>query len=167
VLKVPMDALSSLEGRSVSFYIYHTDDDVGRLSGTDHVPPKGSVVLLELDTLTYNDSDGDGIDDTWERQHLGSLQWGPDDDINGDGVTNIQHQTNQTDPGAPVWAEADDGYMETCVFHPVVFQNALADAEGDGWDNRIRLQADPFDELDAYAGNFSYFAIEDYHLEIL
>lgn len=157
VLKVPMDALSSIEGKIASFYVD------GSLAGKAQIAPKGSVVPLELDTLSYNDSDSDGLDDTWEMQQFGTLQLGPQDDINGDGIANLEHQKSKTDPSKPVWTydELND-IQETCVFHPLVLQKALTESRSDDYHNCIKLQGG------TYAGNFSYDAAwaEDYSLEI-
>ena len=114
VLRVPMDALASIEGQAATFYIG------GRLAGTTHIPSKGSVVLMDLDTLSSNDSDGDGMDDTWEMQYFGNLARGGDGDINGNGFTDREEYENGTDPTAPVWVDIDDTHRKTCIFHPLV-----------------------------------------------
>jgi hypothetical protein len=45
--------------------------------------------------------DNDGLDDAWEIRHFGSLSAHPDDDPDGDGLTNIEEQREQTDPNNP------------------------------------------------------------------
>jgi len=158
VLKVPMDALAPIEGQAASFYVD------GSLAGRAQISAKGSVVALDLDTLEYNDSDSDGLDDTWEMQQFGTLQLGPQDDINGDGIDNLEHQAGKTDPTKPVWTTDDLNDMrETCVFHPLVLRKALTQAQSDRYHNRINLQAA------TYIGNFSYEATwgENYDLEIV
>ncbi len=39
---------------------------------------------------TSADEDGDGLPDKWELTHFGNLDQGPDDDPDGDGLTNIE-----------------------------------------------------------------------------
>jgi hypothetical protein len=80
-LRVPMDALASIEGKAATFYIG------GRLAGTTHIPVKGTIVPMDLDTLSSNDSDNDGMDDTWEMQHFGTLDRNGSGDITGTGIT--------------------------------------------------------------------------------
>ena len=68
VLRVPMDALDSIEGESANVYI----GDV--LAGETVVPARGTVVELNLDTLYNKDSDHDVMDDDWELSYFGSLE---------------------------------------------------------------------------------------------
>ena len=62
----------------------------------------GSVLLasLILRGTTILDSDADGLDDTWEQTHLGSLARGPKDDPEGDGYNNAREQVMGTNPMA-------------------------------------------------------------------
>jgi len=48
-----------------------------------------------------NDTDEDGLTDTWEQLHFGNLTQGPQEDFDGDGHTNLQEFTNETDPTDP------------------------------------------------------------------
>ena len=45
-----------------------------------------------------NDSDADGLDDTWELTQLGGLTHGPTDDPDHDGYTNAREQILNFDP---------------------------------------------------------------------
>jgi subtilisin-like proprotein convertase family protein len=60
----------------------------------------GSVVLasLILRGTAITDSDADGLDDTWEQTHFGSLTRGPRDDPDDDGYRNAREQVMGTDP---------------------------------------------------------------------
>ena len=51
------------------------------------------------------DSDHDGLDDNWEMARLGTLDYGPADDPDGDGYSNAREQCLDTDPRVydPVW----------------------------------------------------------------
>lgn len=153
-LRVPMDALNSIKGRTVLFFV------AGAPANKDEeykIPVKGSVVHLDLDTIV-EDNDNDGMDDHWEMTYFGTLARDGSGDINGDGVLDLEEYQSNTIPTAVVW---DNG--ETCIAHPIMLQNALTDAVKDGIDNVIRL------EVNTYVGNFTYGAVlgEDYDLQII
>ena len=48
-----------------------------------------------------NDSDSDGLPDEWEKEQFGNLTYGPGDDPDGDGYTNLQEYLNGTNPTNP------------------------------------------------------------------
>jgi hypothetical protein len=54
-------------------------------------------ILLDV----AGDSDGDSLYDAWERRFFGHLLYGPDDDPDGDGVSNRNEFRNGTDPTDP------------------------------------------------------------------
>lgn len=62
-------------------------NDSGGISGV------GSVRNIHFDnfraSLAYLDSDEDGLPDGWEMRHFGHLGYGPDDDPDGDGTSNL------------------------------------------------------------------------------
>ncbi len=66
-------------------------DNLG-LTATDTV----SVLVLNSDT------DNDGLPDAWEIQHFGNLDQGPNDDFDGDGLSNLREFQDGTDPTVPV-----------------------------------------------------------------
>ena len=45
------------------------------------------------------DNDADGLPDSWEMTHFGTINQESDDDPDNDGLTNLQEMTNQTCPG--------------------------------------------------------------------
>ncbi len=55
-------------------------------------------VSLILEGVLIVDTDGDGLDDNWERAHFGSLAQGPKDDPDKDGYSNMREQLMGTDP---------------------------------------------------------------------
>ncbi|MFC7337453.1 hypothetical protein ACFQY0_09725 [Haloferula chungangensis] len=55
------------------------------------------------------DSDGDGLPDAWERKFFGNLDKGPDDDGDGDGLTNRDEWLIGTDPTR---ADSDDDGLD-------------------------------------------------------
>ena len=62
--------------------------DNGRiLNGADYLP----LIAME-------DSDADGLVDIWEVQYFGDLTHWASEDYDGDGLTNLEEQTNHTDP---------------------------------------------------------------------
>jgi hypothetical protein len=76
-----------------------------------HAPvPAGALVKIQfdpgdisvnLDSILfrgYQDSDGDGLPDDWELWRFGSLNYGPNDDPDGDGNPNYAEWVADTDP---------------------------------------------------------------------
>ncbi|MBI4660638.1 MAG: S8 family serine peptidase [Verrucomicrobia bacterium] len=61
----------------------------------------GSVrsIRLIVRGVPITDSDGDGLDDSWELQHFGNLAFGPQDDVDNDGFSNAREQIVGTVPG--------------------------------------------------------------------
>lgn len=113
VLKVPMSAFDPIQGKAAGLYV------AGQLAAETVIPPKGSVVELNLDALVpgdSNDSDHDGMDDGWELEYFGNLDRDGTGDMNGNGISDLDEYNAGNDPAAPVWQQADDGYWETCVF---------------------------------------------------
>jgi fibronectin type 3 domain-containing protein len=49
-------------------------------------------------TTVNNDSDGDGLPDTWEQQYFGTLSHNGSGDYDGDGVSNLQEYQSGTNP---------------------------------------------------------------------
>ncbi len=45
-----------------------------------------------------SDSDHDGLPDSWEQEHFGNLNQGPEDDYDADGYTNLKEYQENTDP---------------------------------------------------------------------
>ncbi len=61
----------------------------------------GELTSFKYTTITVEaDNDNDGLPDSWEYQYFGDLSQGPNDDFNGDGITNLQHYQNHSDPTA-------------------------------------------------------------------
>ncbi|HWH68995.1 MAG TPA: thrombospondin type 3 repeat-containing protein, partial [Candidatus Sulfotelmatobacter sp.] len=59
-----------------------------------------SVSLIIRGTQIF-DADHDGLDDSWEMAHFGSLSFGPQADPDGDGFNNAREQVMGTNPLAP------------------------------------------------------------------
>jgi hypothetical protein len=81
-------------------------------------PAIGNVTYVQIivDGVPIVDTDHDGLDDNWERQHFGNLTFGPKDDPDGDGFNNAREQSMGTDPmlaNAPLkldFSELNAGY---------------------------------------------------------
>lgn len=60
----------------------------------------GSVLQVDLTLrgVAIVDSDGDGLDDRWEKDHFGTLSPRATEDPDGDGLSNAVEQVLQTDP---------------------------------------------------------------------
>ncbi|NND65746.1 MAG: hypothetical protein HKM24_07260 [Gammaproteobacteria bacterium] len=103
----------------------------GAWSGSK-TPTGGNEVVLPTVTSTYvltctgvggstsdtativvnavDDTDADGLPDSWELTYFGDLSQGADDDADNDGVTNINEYLNDTDPNvANTVAESSGG----------------------------------------------------------
>ena len=63
----------------------------------------GSLEGVELIVtgVPINDSDHDGLDDSWELANLGSLNYGPNEDPDRDGFSNAREQILGTNPLVP------------------------------------------------------------------
>jgi hypothetical protein len=59
-------------------------------------------ILATAEFAQAADTDGDGLDDSWEIAHFGHLDWGAEDDVDHDGYTNLQEFTGGTDPTDPL-----------------------------------------------------------------
>ncbi|HTH47510.1 MAG TPA: proprotein convertase P-domain-containing protein, partial [Candidatus Limnocylindria bacterium] len=64
---------------------------------TGEVGTVNSVELI-LHGIPIADTDADGLDDTWEIAHFGSLNFGPRDDPDRDGWNNATEQLRGSDP---------------------------------------------------------------------
>lgn len=66
-------------------------------------PASGAVTYAELilQGLPITDTDGDGLDDSWELNWFGNLNSGPKDDSDHDGFNNAREQVLSTPPTAP------------------------------------------------------------------
>lgn len=60
---------------------------------------QGTAIVFDLSGASP-DVDGDGLPDWFEQFFLGSLDAGPDDDSDGDGLSNIDELRSATHPGA-------------------------------------------------------------------
>lgn len=113
--------------------------------------PATVTIAINLSGLDYS-GDGDGLPDSWEMNYFGNLNQGPDDDPDGDQLTNLQEYLLGTDPtqqnldtdndGLPDWYELQQfGNLD---------QQGNADSDGDGVTNYVEYLSgnDPNDAGD-------------------
>ena len=84
---------------------YESSFGAWRLEVSDEQPAMtGTItnVTLTVTGVPITDTDHDGLDDRWELAHFGTLAYGPRDDVNGDGYTNMREYLLGRDPAAPV-----------------------------------------------------------------
>jgi hypothetical protein len=87
-----------------------------------------AVFSLRFETLTTVDTDEDGLPDSWEMQHFGSLDHHGSGDFDGDGLTNLQEYQRGTNPGkydsdGDGIADAEDMSPLVADSQPVVVSN--------------------------------------------
>lgn len=73
---------------TLTFALYVNDGDYGTASDSVNVVVQN----------TSNDDDNDGLPDPWEMQYFGTLAYGPNDDPDGDGLSNMQEYIEGTNP---------------------------------------------------------------------
>jgi hypothetical protein len=85
--------------------------------------------------LSAGDSDADGLPDGWEMANFGTLSYGPNDDPDHDGLTNIQEYQLGTNPNNP-------------------------DSDGDGINDGVEVAAgtDPLD-----SGSYPAYIVDDFY----
>ena len=71
------------------------DNDCDGLTDCNDSDCSGNVLCVSGQVV---DIDFDGLEDEWERQFFGSLAYGPEDDLDGDGYSNIQEFLGGSDP---------------------------------------------------------------------
>ena len=84
-------------------HFFETTAGVWTVAVSDEsIGASGSVlgVDLTISGVAITDSDNDGLDDNWEMMKLGTLAYGPADDPDGDGYSNMREQIMGTHPGA-------------------------------------------------------------------
>jgi len=98
----------------------HVDLITGKFGGSVYsancgwISLNNAFALVQTDVLLPGlDSDGDGLPDAWELAHFGSLVFGPNDDPDGDGATNLQEYLAGTDPNDPTSVLAITSYTTT------------------------------------------------------
>ncbi len=94
------------------------------------------LTLAQINAIYTNgiaglgDIDNDGLADTWEVQYFGNTSATPSADPDNDGLTNLQEQSNGTNP---TLADTDgDGLSDGAEVNTYLTNPKLADTDGDG-----------------------------------
>ncbi|MBI4698068.1 MAG: hypothetical protein HY758_03955 [Nitrospirae bacterium] len=102
-------------------------------ANNDYRPMQGSPACTMSSTGSYvgalpcasPDSDSDGMLDSWEIQYFGNLSQGPNDDYDGDGLTNLQEYLKGTNPSMK---DSDgDGAMDGIDIYPLDISKVWTD----------------------------------------
>ena len=98
------------------------------------------------------DSDSDGLPDDWEMNYFGNLDYGPEDDPDGDSLSNLGEYQAGTDPtvGDTDSDGIPDGWEVENGLDPLDESDANQDPDGDGYTNRQEYEGgtDPHDGND-------------------
>ena len=133
-----------------------------RVTATDEYNAT-NIMQIQVN-LSFNDSDGDSMDDDWERMYFGNLDRDGSGDTDGDGLSDAQEFANHTDP-TKVDTDSDglsDG-EEVNDYH----SNPLStDGDGDGigdWDEVKVYSTNPISIDTDSDGINDYEEINVYH----
>ena len=112
-----------------------------RLGWSSPSTPKRIVPQSQLYSQ-FTDTDSDGLPDIWERLYFGDLRYGPNDDPDGDGLTNLQEYRHHTNPNQ---ADTDgdglpDGWEVAHGLNPLDPTDAARDNDYDGLTNLEEYQ---------------------------
>jgi len=100
--------------------ISYTHDAAGRLTGASHSDGKfigytydnaGNLTLRQFAVIGVGDSDGDGMDDTWEFDYFQTLARDGSGDFDADGMTDLNEFRAGTLPDDPVSLFAITGFL--------------------------------------------------------
>jgi uncharacterized repeat protein (TIGR01451 family) len=64
----------------------------------DQQGEENSIVTNRTQLIVPADSDSDGLPDNWEWNYFETLEYGPEDDVDEDGMSNEQHLISGTNP---------------------------------------------------------------------
>jgi hypothetical protein len=120
-----VDAGCYVEGLTEDF-----EGDPRGLDGSPEARGDGSDFDMGADEHVPADTDDDGLLDWWEELHFGDLSYGPYDDYDGDGLTNIDEYVNRANP-----TEQDtdgDGLIDGEEVHTYLTEPDDADTDDDG-----------------------------------
>lgn len=104
-LRVPLESVSPIStatatasGEVLFLVVKDGDDDVEIRRIT--IGTRGRMVRLDIGDV-LDDTDNDGIPDAWELAMFGDNNHGPNEDFDGDGISNINEYLAGTDPKNP------------------------------------------------------------------
>jgi subtilisin-like proprotein convertase family protein len=110
----------------------------------------GSILgaSLALEGVPLDDTDHDGLSDSWEREHFGGLSEGPGGDSDADGWSHLRESLAGTDPGksdrpsVPSIGDWNPGFVRVTVpATPSAPRAVLAGMRPDVLDERAELES--------------------------
>ncbi len=112
-----------------------SDEENDQQSLLDNPSSSFDLTPIFMLLLLDEDSDSDGLLDTWEMEHFGSLEYGAEDDPDQDNLSNTDEYNNHTNPNNPD-TDSDgltDGFEVLNGLNP---NDTDTDADGltDGWE---------------------------------
>jgi hypothetical protein len=99
---------------------YDGDDDPDNDGKTNKQEYAAGTDPTKKDVDPTDDTDSDGLPDTWEMDNFGTLDYGANDDPDDDGKTNLQEYNAGTDPNKKASETEDDGDMTMVIVIVVV-----------------------------------------------
>jgi Tol biopolymer transport system component len=122
-------AVLSPSGRHVAYTSFATDIVPGDFNG------HADIFLAELPDVPLVDTDGDGMDDVWERYFFGDISRDGKGDLDGDGYSDLEEYVLNLDPGQPTVLDADEDDLEDGWerrFFGTLDRDGTGDWDGDG-----------------------------------
>ncbi len=123
------------------------------ITSDDQVADGADVALLGVGSITLEPGfhaeegcvfkaiirDGDSLSDLWEMQNFGNLDQNPDDDPDGDELTNLEEETLDVDPNVFDNDTDDDGLKDRWEldYFSDLDEEAQGDTDSDGITNII------------------------------
>jgi hypothetical protein len=114
-----------------------SDDDANKAPAT--IGQLKAVFSLRFETMPpqIRDIDGDGLDDAWETLHFGDLTNTADEDLDEDGLSNLQEAALASDPksvgpdadGDGIADDWEQAYAGKFAAYPKVLRGELASGE--------------------------------------
>lgn len=101
------------------------------------VDAAGNKSRVFTETYTVQDTDNDGMLDSWEREHFGDLSRNGNGDEDGDGLSNLTEYLLGADPNNndTDGDKAHDGWEAAHGFDPLDGTDVVQDSDGDGFTN--------------------------------
>ncbi|MEM3112708.1 MAG: choice-of-anchor D domain-containing protein, partial [Candidatus Anstonellales archaeon] len=103
-----------------------------RLCAKDNAGNISTGVTANATPTAIQDTDGDGLEDTWEVTYFGNLSQGPNDDPDNDGWTNMEEYNLGTNPYQSDVDSDNDRIPDAVDNCPSVYNPGQEDTDGDG-----------------------------------
>ncbi|MBK1723349.1 hypothetical protein [Thiocystis violacea] len=97
------------ESATLDNYPWQPGHDYYLLMANTATSPQAVTFTMDGRTVLTDDEDLDGLPDAWEREYFGSTSARPEQDSDGDGLTNLEEYQMGTDPRDPDDPPVTDG----------------------------------------------------------